>query len=130
MGDSKVNILSPSYAGNLPEALIGGRISVAVEPSADFLIRVGLWQNDPVNLGKDPPSPKESDCDAVFYLAGDLVIPSALIKDRDKWPSGSAKMGELFRLPYPEFVQRIQLENPHLRASKVEPSTEEEAKPA
>lgn len=124
MGESRSNPLSPAYRGELPKVMLGGTVRVAVEASAEFMMRLQAWRDDPVNAGKDGPEPKEADTDCVFYLVGSLVRPSHLFRDdRSKWPAGEAKMGEIFRLPYLEFVQRIELDNPHMRAA-TEPAPE------
>lgn len=120
MGASRHNPLSPAYAGPIPDELIGASITVSVEMSPEFMMRVAAFQNDPINAGHPPPNPTADDAHAVFFITGKLVRPSALIPDRSKWPSGEAKIHEILRCKYSEFIEAIEASNPHLKASQVE----------
>ena len=115
MGASRGNPRSPAYKGALPDLLIGAKLSVVTQPNAEFQMKLQAWRNDPLNAGKDPPTPKEGEWDAAVVIIGEMTRPTAL-KDRMHWPHGEAIISELFTMPFEEFVQRIELECPQVRA--------------
>jgi hypothetical protein len=118
LGQSRNNPLSPAYNGDLPDELVGAKVTMQVEMAAEFQLRVAMWQQDPLNLGQEPPfKPGPDDVRAAFYITGTLVRPSALIADRSKWPSGEATMGKLFDMPYSDYIGRIEDANPHLKTT-------------
>lgn len=115
MGDSRFNPRSPAYKGELPDLLIGAKLGTVTEPNAEFMMKLTAWRNDPLNASKEAPEPAEGEWDAVVYLIGELTRPSAMI-DRHKWPHGEAPIGELFRMPFAEYVQAIEARCPAVRA--------------
>lgn len=114
MGASRFNPRSPAYKGDLPDLLIGAKIGVVTEPNAEFVMKLAAWRADPLNDGLEL-LPAEGEWDAVFYIIGELTRPSAMV-DRHKWPHGETPLGELLRMPFEEFVQRIELACPNVRA--------------
>jgi hypothetical protein len=120
MGLSRNNPLSTAFAGTLPDLLVGGSVTVEVLPSTEFVMRATAFQADPVNAGRVMDLPGPGDWDAVFMLNGSMTKPSALERNNpQRWPTGSAPMGELFRLNFEEFKLRIEDRNPHLKAPMV-----------
>lgn len=115
MGQSRFNPRSPAFKGTLPDLLIGAKISVVTQPNAEFQMRLQAFRDDPLNAGKEQPVPKEGEWDAAVVIIGELTRPSAM-KDRLKWPHGEAMLAEILTMPFEEFVQRIELECPQVRA--------------
>lgn len=108
MGAHHMNPMAEGYRGEVLAIKISAEIDAQVVPSDAW-----LKANPADEEGKRPDCPPES-WDVRFIIIGLMMLPSALERNKAKWPAGQVPIVELDRIPWTKYLELMIEANPHL----------------